>query len=218
MRAPVLLAATIVAAVGCASDTATGPSPRSLAVHFDSLWQNAVESNDQLRQIAMQYIAVPLAFGVSPHEVSISVDGHTATYQAVSYEFVNKTISGVAVDSFYNFAAWADANATKVLITQYLPADQEFALGYLDGGTEGIGTHGTIADTVVTATGSCSALDLSSVYYEASYSTCSHSVQSASFDIQLSQFQAVGTGGGPQVSEIKLNSIRLPAVRLVQHY
>jgi hypothetical protein len=218
MRAPILLAATIAAAAGCASDASTGPSPRSLAVHFDSLWQSAVETNDQLRQIAMQYIAIPLAFGVSPHEVSITVDGKAAKYQAVAYEFVDVTIAGVAVDSSYNFAAWADANANKVIITEYLPAEQGFALGYLDGGTEGVGQHGTIADTVISAAGNCSALDLSSVYFEASYSTCSHSVQSTSFDVQVTQYQNVGTGGGPQVNEVKLGSVRLPAVRLYQHY
>lgn len=66
------------------------------------------------------------------------------------------TIAGIAVDSFFNFAAWADANANKVLITEYLPAEQGFALGYLDGGTEEIGMQGTIADSVVAATGTCS--------------------------------------------------------------
>lgn len=216
MRAPLLLIVT-ACAVGCASDRVTGPSPRSLAVHFDSLWQKAVETHDNLREIAMQYIAVPLAFGVSPREVSITIDGNTATYQAVAFEFVDVTITGVPADSFYNFAAWSDANANRVLIAQYLPAEKQFALGYLDGGTEGIGNQGTIADTVLSVTGSCSALDLSSVYYEAAYSTCSHSLQQTAFDIQLTSYQTVGSGG-PQVREVTLGSIHLPAVRLYQHY
>jgi hypothetical protein len=217
MRAALLLVATTFA-VGCASDSATGPSPRSLAVHFDSLWQNAVQRNDAFREIAMQYIAVPLAFGVSPHEVSITIDGKSAKYQAVAYEFVDVSVAGAPVDSFYNFAAWADANANRVIITQYLPAEHQSALGYLDGGTEELGTTGTIVDTVLSATGTCSALDLSSVYYEASYSTCSHSVQTVGFDVHLTAYQTVGSGGGPQVGEATLGSIRLNAVRLLQHY
>jgi uncharacterized MAPEG superfamily protein len=209
MRATVLLV-TATFALGCASDSATGPSPRSLAVHFDSLWQRAVEANDNLRQVAMQYIAVPLAFGVSPREVSLTVDGKSAMYQAVAYEFVDVTLQGTPVDSFYAFAAWADPNANRVLITQYLPAEQNFALGYLDGAAEEVSTQGTMTDTVLSATGKCSAIDLASVYFEASYSTCMHSVQEAAFDMHLTS--------SPTASEITLGSIRLPAVRLYQHY
>jgi hypothetical protein len=217
MRA-LILVATATFAIGCAGDSPTGPSPRSLAVHFDSLWQNAVETNDHLRQVAMQYIAVPLAFGVAPHEVSITIDGTATKFQAVAYEFVDATVQGTPVDSVYNFAAWADANASRVLITEYLPAEQQFALAYLDGGTEQVAQQGTVADTVISASGTCTALDLSSVYFEASYSTCSHSLQSASFDIQLASPQTAGTGGGPAVSKVKLTSLRLPAVRLFRHY
>ena len=209
MRTRVLFVAAAFA-LGCGSDSATGPSARSLAVHFDSLWQRAVETNDNLRQIAMQYIAIPLAFGVSPHAVSITVDGKAAMYQAVAFEFVDVTIQGTPVDSFYNFAAWADPDANRVLITQYLPAEQQFALGYLDGAAEQVSTQGTITDTVVSANGTCSAIDLASVYYEASYSTCSRSVQETAFDMQLDSSQTA--------SEIKLGSVRLPAVRLYQHY
>jgi hypothetical protein len=209
MRATVLFITTAFA-IGCGSDSVTGPSPRSLAVHFDSLWQRAVETNDNLRQVAMEYIAVPLAFGVSPRNVSITVDGQSATYQAVAFEFVDVTIQGMAVDSVYNFAAWADPDANRVIITQYLPAEQDFALGYLNGATEQVSEQGAITDTVVSATGTCSAIDLASVYYEASYSTCSHSVQATAFDIQFDSSQTA--------TEIKLGSVRLPAVRLYQHY
>jgi hypothetical protein len=208
MRATVLFI-TAAFAIGCGSDSVTGPSPRLLAMHFDSLWQRAVETNDNLRQIAMEYIAVPLAFGVSPHSVSITVDGKSATYQAVAFEFVDVTIQGMPVDSVYNFAAWADPDANRVLIAQYLPPEQEFALGYLDGATEQVSAQGTVTDTVVSATGTCSAIDLASVYYEASYSTCSHSVQAVAFDIRLDTSQTA--------TEITLGSVRLPAVRLYQH-
>jgi hypothetical protein len=209
MRATVLFITTVFA-IGCGSDSVTGPSPRSLAVHFDSLWQRAVETNDNLRQVAMEYIAVPLAFGVSPRNVSITVDGQSATYQAVAFEFVDVTIQGMAVDSVYNFAAWADPDANRVIISQYLPAEQDFALGYLNGAAEQVSQQGVITDTVVSATGTCSAIDLASVYYEASYSTCSHSVQETAFDIQFDSSQTA--------TEIKLGSVRLPAVRLYQHY
>jgi tryptophanyl-tRNA synthetase len=209
MRATALLVATTFA-LGCTSDSPTGPSARSLAVHFDSLWQRAVETNDNLRQIAMQYIAVPLAFGVSPHEVSITVDGKSATYQAVAFEFVDVTIQGTPFDSTYNFAAWADPDANRVIISQYLPAEQDRALGYLNGTAEQVSELGTITGTVVSATGTCSAIDLASVYYEASYSTCSHSVQETAFDIQFDSSRTV--------SEVKLGSVQLPAVRLYQHY
>ena len=209
MRATVLFITTAFA-IGCGSDSVTGPSPRSLAVHFDSLWQRAVETNDNLRQVAMEYIAVPLAFGVSPRNVSITVDGQPATYQAVAFEFVDVTIQGMAVDSVYNFAAWADPDANRVIIAQYLPAEQDFALGYLNGATEQVSQQGAITDTVVSATGTCSAIDLASVYYEASYSTCSHSVQETAFDMQFDSSQTA--------SEVKLGSVRLPAIRLYQHY
>jgi hypothetical protein len=215
-RAPflVFIAATVAA---CGSDSPTGPSPRSLAVHFDSLWQGAVASNDTLRQIAMQYIAIPLAFGVPPQRVSITTDGSTAKYSAIAYEFVTINNNGTPYDSVYHFAAWSDSDANRVVITERAPAGNRFAAAYLDGGTEELGIGGTITDSIVSAAGTCSALDLASVYYEASYTTCSRSTEQASFDIQLTSYETRGSGG-PSATEIKLSSTQLSAVRLLQHF
>ena len=213
---PALLLAAVIAA-GCGSDAATGPAPRSLAVHFDSLWQQAVVTNDTLRQIAMQFIAVPLAFGVAPQQVVITTDGNTTKYDAISYAFVDVDNNGNPVDSSLFFAAWADANANRVILAQQVVPENQFAAGYLDGATEELATTGTIADSAISATGSCSALDLTSVYYEAEYSTCAHSIEESSFDLQLAPYKA-GSSGGPTVAELKLSSVRLAAVRLLQHF
>lgn len=211
----ILLAAAIAA--GCGSDSPTAPAPQSLAVHFDSLWQQAIVANDTLRQIAMQFIAIPLAFGVAPHQVSITADGKAASFSAISYAFIDIDYGGQPVDSSFYFAAWADANASRVILTEELAVERQFAAGYLDGATEELANSGTIADTALSPSGRCSALDLASVYYEAEYTTCSRSVQVSSFDMQLTPYKH-GAAGGPTVAEIKLGAVHLPAVRLLQHF
>lgn len=218
--APILVfgAALATLAAGCGTDNATGPvAPRSLAVHFDSLWQQAIVANDTLRQIAMQFIAVPLAFGVSPHDVSITADGNAATYSAISYAFIDIDFDGSPIDSNFYFAAWSGANASRVILTEELAVEHQYAAGYLDGATEELASGGTITDTALAPSGSCSALDLASVYYEAAYTTCSRSVEESSFDVQLTPYKQ-GAGGGPTVAELKLSPVHLSAVRLLQHY
>jgi hypothetical protein len=215
LAAPALILGATIAA-GCGSDSSTGPAPRTLAVHFDSLWQQAVVANDTLRQYVMFRIAVPLAFGVAPKEVSITVDGSTTKWNAVSYEYISINSAGAAIDSVYHFSAWADANANNTLVTDYYPARGQFGMAYLNGGTEETGVSGTIADTVISASGTCSALDLASVYSDAEYSTCSQSQQASSFDVNLGPFRSLSSPG-PTASEIKLGSVRLPAVRLFEH-
>jgi hypothetical protein len=116
----------------------------------------------------------------------------------------------------YHFSAWADANANNSLVTDYYPSRGLLGAIYLNGGTEESGVSGTIADTVISASGTCSALDLASVYSDAEYSTCSQSQQASSFDVNLGPFRNLANPG-PAANEIKLGATRLPAVRLLEH-
>ena len=216
LAAPALILLATIAA-GCGSDTSTGPAPRTLAVHFDSLWHQALVSSDTLRQYVMFRIAVPLAFGVAPKQVTITVDGTPVHFSAVSYEYIYIDSVGTPFDSVYHFAAWADAEANNSLVTDYLPVHGTFGVAYLNGGTEEFGASGTIADTVISASGTCSALDLTSVYGDAYYSTCSQSQQSASFDVNLGPYRSLANPG-PSATHIVLGSLRLSAVRLLQHH
>src|SRR5580698_5162184 len=91
-----------VAATACGSDMPTGPSPRSLAEHFDSVLTQHPGANGAWHDALTAAIAA-LSLGVAPTTVQISVNGTATTFQAVAWDEV---APGFGVDSTIHIAAW----------------------------------------------------------------------------------------------------------------
>jgi hypothetical protein len=116
--------AVVAAAVGCGSSS-TGPKKPSganaaLAVHLDSLQQQAADSGEEGRFEYLTYPIAALAENVTPASISLSVNGTGQPYSAVGVEIVGTTAgaSPTPSDSVLIFVAWSDSNATDIVFIE----------------------------------------------------------------------------------------------------
>jgi hypothetical protein len=126
-----MLSACVTTACGSGTAPRT-PSAAALARHIDSLYVAAVanvfitgDNALALRAYALSRIEVPLAFGVQPTPVALTIDSVGAdfhvstvsvTWQGVAYALI-ETSTG---DTIVHLVAFSDYDATNVLDVSYV--------------------------------------------------------------------------------------------------
>ena len=144
-----------VAATACGSDMPTGPSPRSLAEHFDSVLTQHPGANGAWHDAVTAAIAA-LSLGVAPTTVQISVNGTATTFQAVAWDEV---APGFGVDSTIHIAAWTGGSnpASVMRIDEQFSGAQTFPyVEYAPDSAQGsVGGGGTVTASLATLGDNC---------------------------------------------------------------
>jgi hypothetical protein len=125
MRTPVArLAVTIVGAaaviggIGCGnSKSATAPSARTDAEHFDSLYVAAMLAGthgDSLRGTVLTYLELAAAEGATPVPVTVTTASGTEQWQALSFEIAD-TSGSPAANTIATTVVYSDENVTDAV-------------------------------------------------------------------------------------------------------
>jgi hypothetical protein len=136
-----------VTAVGCGSSS-TGPhkpaaANAALALHLDSLQQQAADSGEEGRFQYLSYPIAALAENVTPATISLTMNGSGQPFSAAGLEVVGVNVgSPTPTDSFFVFVAWSDSNATNIVFVETAPSsvssapDTIFDAEYLTGAND----------------------------------------------------------------------------------
>jgi hypothetical protein len=144
-----------VAASACSSDMPTGPSPQSLAEHFDSVLTQHPRANNAWSN-ALTLAISALSLGVAPTTVQISINGTATTFQAVAFDEI---APGFGVDSTIHIAAWTGGSnpASVMRIDEEFSGIQTFPyVEYAPDTAQGsVGGGGTVTASLAMLSGKC---------------------------------------------------------------
>jgi hypothetical protein len=176
-----------VVATACGGDMPTGPSPQSLAEHFDSVLTQHPRA-DNAWSNALTIAIAALSLGVAPTTVQISVNGTATTFQAVAWD---ENAPGFGVDSTIHLAAWTGGSnpASVMRIDEQFGGGQTFTyVEYAPDTAQGsVGGGGTVTASLTTLGGQC----LSGSGTDTLVSNCRLGTIIAGFDVTSIQADTV---------------------------
>ena len=144
-----------VAASACGSDMPTGPSPQSLAEHFDSVLTQHPGANNAWSD-ALTIAIAALSWGAAPTTVQISVNGTATTFQAIAWD---ENAPGFGVDSTIHIAAWTGGSdpVSAMRIDEQFVGIQTFTyVEYAPDTAQGsVGGGGTVTASLTVLGGQC---------------------------------------------------------------
>jgi hypothetical protein len=188
---------------------------QALAIHLDSLQEQAASCNQAERFQLLTYPITALAENVTPAQISLTVNGAAAAYSAVGLEIVGQTAGAnpTPSDSFLVFVAWSDANASQLFFLSSLVPDTAFDAWNLSGANANeINTVTSLQVSLVSSGASCgtpASLPFSSSTDLIASSTCTQAVTSQAFNVGFT-----GTSTNPNTS-YAFSSTTIPSVRLL---
>jgi hypothetical protein len=222
MHARVSAAVVLVvvgAAMGCGSSgkstgTKTPTTNQVLALHLDTLQQNAADSGESDRYRLLSYPIAALAENVTPATISLTVDGSAQTYSAAGLELVGTTAgsSPTVSDSLFVFVAWSDTNATNILLVEGAAPDTIEDIENLAGANDNGSNSATNLSTSLAGNGgNCSTITLPFAASNdlVSGTTCTSAQMNIAFAVS---FTATSTNPNTSYSYSQSN---LPTARIV---
>jgi len=213
-----VMVAVVGTAIGCGSSSSTGPKTPTanqvLALHLDSLQQNAADSGESDRYRLLSYPIAALAENVTPVTISLTINGSGQTYSAVGLELVGTTAGSTPTvsDSLFVVVAWSDTNASNLFLLQAAAPDTIEDIENLAGANDNGSNTGTSLSVALAGTsGACKSITLPFAASNdlVSGTTCTNATMDVSFDVT---FTATGTNPN---TEYSYSSNSLPTARIV---